>query len=72
MGDFAQNSPIPTLHNFNTKSLTDIEAELELFSGYRPMELILPSLFSELSGDALPKIVQHISEVGYLNHVVIP
>ena len=71
MGDFAQNSPIPTLHNFNTKSLAEIEAELELFSGYRPMELILPSLFSELSGEALPKIVQHISKVNYLNHVVI-
>lgn len=71
MGDFAQNSPIPTLHNFNTKSLAEIEAELELFSGYRPLELILPSLFSELSGEALPKIVQHISKVNYLNHVVI-
>jgi glucosyl-3-phosphoglycerate synthase len=46
MGDFAQNSPIPTLHNFNTKSLEDMEADLKLFSGYRPMELILPSLFS--------------------------
>jgi glucosyl-3-phosphoglycerate synthase len=71
MGDFAQNSPIPTLHNFNTKSLEDMEADLKLFSGYRPMELILPSLFSELSGEALPKIVQEISQVNYLNHVVI-
>lgn len=71
MGDFAQNSPIPTLHNFNTKSLEDMEADLKLFSGYRPMELILPSLFSELSGEALPKIVQEISRVNYLNHIVI-
>ena len=71
MGDFAQNSPIPTLHNFNTKSLEEMEADLKLFSGYRPMELILPSLFSELSGEALPKIVQEISQVNYLNHIVI-
>ena len=49
MGDFAQNSPVPTLHNFNTKSLESMENDLKLFSGYRPMELILPSLFSELS-----------------------
>ena len=71
MGDFAQNSPVPTLHNFNTKSLESMENDLKLFSGYRPMELILPSLFSELSGQALPKIVQEISRVNYLNHVVI-
>ena len=71
MGDFAQNSPVPTLHNFNTKSLESMENDLKLFSGYRPMELILPSLFSELSGHALPKIVQEISKVNYLNHVVV-
>ena len=35
------------------------------------MELVLPSLFSELSGQALPKIVLEISRVNYLNHVVI-
>ena len=45
MGDFAQNSPVPTLHNFNTKSLESMENDLKLFSGYRPMELILLAYF---------------------------
>ena len=35
------------------------------------MELILPSLYSELEGDALPKIVSEISKTNYLNHIII-
>ena len=35
------------------------------------MELILPSLYSELEGDALPKIVNEISKVNYLSHIII-
>ena len=35
------------------------------------MELILPCLYSELEGDALPKIVNEISKTKYLNHIII-
>ena len=35
------------------------------------MELILPCLYSELKGDALPKIVTEISKTNYLNHIII-
>ena len=52
MGDFHQNGVVSTLHDFGTKSIDDMEAELKVFSGYRPMELILPSLYSELEGPA--------------------
>ena len=41
------------------------------FSKFRPITLILPSLFSELMGPALPKIVQEICKVKYVNHIVI-
>ena len=71
MGDFHQNGVVSTLHDFGTKSIDDMEAELKVFSGYRPMELILPSLYSELEGPALRNIVDQISQVDYLNHVVI-
>ncbi len=71
MSDFSQNWPVPTLHNFNTKPLEEMEKELKLFSGYRPMELILPSLFSELEGPALKQIVEQIAQVDYLNHIII-
>ena len=41
------------------------------FAKFRPITLILPSLFSELKGPALPKIIQEISKVRYVNHIVI-
>ena len=71
MGDFAQNGFVTTLHNFGTKSVQQFEEELKTFSGYRPMELILPSLYSELEGQALKHIVEQISQVDYISHVVI-
>ena len=71
MGDFSQNGIISTLHDFGTKSVGDIEKELKAFSKERKMELILPSLYSELEGNALPKIVTEISKTNYLNHVII-
>ena len=57
MGDFSQNGIISTLHDFGTKSTSVIENELLKFSKQRKMELILPCLYSELEGEALPKIV---------------
>ena len=41
------------------------------FAKFRPITLILPSLFSELMGPALPKIIKEISKVKYINHIVI-
>ena len=71
MSDFSQNGIISTLHDFGTKSVGDIERELKKFSKERKMELILPSLYSELEGDALPEIVSEISKTNYLNHIII-
>ncbi len=71
MGDFSQNGIVSTLHDFGTKSTTEIEKDLLSFSKERKMELILPCLFSELEGSALPNIVDHISKTKYLNHVII-
>ncbi|MDC2987882.1 glycosyl transferase [Candidatus Pelagibacter sp.] len=71
MGDFAQNGIISTLHDFGTKSTSVIESELLKFSGQRKMELILPCLYSELEGEALPKIVDEISKTRYLDHIII-
>ena len=71
MGDFSQNGIVSTLHDFGTKSTTEIEKDLLSFSKERKMELILPCLFSELEGSALPNIVDQISKTKYLNHVII-
>ena len=71
MGDFSQNGIVSTLHDFKTKSTDEIEKELLEFSKERKMELILPCLYSELEGEALPKIVNEISKTKYLNHIII-
>ena len=71
MGDFFQNGTIATLHDFDSRTTEELESELKLFSAYRPMEIVLPCLFSELEGDALPHIVEEISHTNYLGHVVV-
>ncbi|QUM76967.1 glycosyl transferase [Moritella sp. 24] len=71
MADFYQNGVITTLHNLNQRPLEAMEAELTEFSKSRPMSLILPSLFSELEGEALPNIINHLQDVPYLNEIVI-
>ena len=71
MSDFSQNGVISTLHDFGTKSTSVIESELLKFSEQRKMELILPCLYSELEGTALPKLVEEISKTKYLDHIII-
>ena len=71
MSDFSQNGIISTLHDFGTKTTSEIEKELLSFSKLRKMELILPCLYSELEGTALPKIVKEISKTKYLDHIIV-
>lgn len=71
MGDFYQNGVITTLHNLADRPLLEIESELVGFAKKRPMALILPSLYSELEGPALPRIVEHLQNVPYLSQIVI-
>ena len=71
MSEFSQNGIISTLHDFGTKSTNEIEKDLLKFSKERKMELILPCLYSELEGNALPNIVEEISKTKYLDHIIV-
>ena len=76
MGSFYQNGIVDNLHDFSYGSSSEnnykkLENELVQFSKDNPMELILPSLFSEINGSALPNIVNEINKTKFLNHVVI-
>jgi glucosyl-3-phosphoglycerate synthase len=71
MADFYQNGIITTLHNLSDRPVEDLENELVQFSRKRPMGLLLPSLYSELEGEALPRIVEHLKSVPYLEQIVI-
>ena len=71
MADFYQNGIITTLHNLQNRATSELEQELTDFAIHRPMGLILPSLYSELHGPALSNIVNELSQVPYLNQIVI-
>ena len=71
MADFHQNGIVTTLHNLSERPIDELEADLTGFSAKRPLGLLLPSLFSELQGVALPHIIEHIKQVPYLSQIVI-
>lgn len=71
MSDFYQNGIVTTLHNLSRRPVDDLETELQTFAKARPMSLVLPSLFSELEGVALPKIIDELSKVSYLEEIII-
>ena len=71
MADFYQNGTVTTLHNLAQRDPKDLAAELLIFSKTRPLGLILPSLFSELEGKALPDIINKLKDVEYLSEIVI-
>ena len=71
MGDFHQQGLVTTLHQLHQRPLQKLEEELVGFSKQQPMALILPSLFSELQGTALPKILDELSQVNYLSQIVV-
>lgn len=71
MTDFYQNGIITTLHNLTERTHEQLEEELLRFSEERPMALILPSLYSELEGEALPGIIEDLQQVNYLSEIVI-
>ena len=76
MGSFYQNGIVANLHDFSYGTSSEanykkLENDLMKFSKNNPMELILPCLFYEISGKALPKIVNEINKTKFLSHIVI-
>ena len=71
MSEFSQNGVVATLHDFSNRDVNELEQDLKKFSKDRKMELILPCLFSEIEGKALPNIINEISKTDYLNHIII-
>lgn len=71
MADFHQTGIITTLHRLGTPNLSRLEAELTRFTERFPVALVLPSLYSELEGKALPGIVEELKNVPYLHEIVV-
>lgn len=72
IADFFQNGEITTLHDLHNRSVQSLETELlHISKTSSPMALVLPCLFSELEGPALGQILDELSEVKYLDQIII-
>lgn len=71
MSDFYQTGIITTLHNLGSPSLERLESELREYSRSRPVALVLPSLYSEFEGPAMPRIIEELAKVKYLREIVL-
>jgi len=71
MSDFYQTGVVATFHQLGQINLNKIEEELSWYAVERPIVLVLPSLYSELQGEALKGIVNHLKGVKYLREIVV-
>ena len=71
MGDFHQSGEITTLHRFGSRDIAKLESEIKKLSRLRPIALVLPTIFSELEGNALPKILDELKEIKYLKQIIV-
>jgi glucosyl-3-phosphoglycerate synthase len=71
MADFYQTGVVATFHRLGKFSLEKIEAQLSWYSQERPIALVLPSLYSELAGEALKGILKELKHVKYVREIVV-
>lgn len=71
MSDFHQNGIITNFHNLKTRSAESLEREVFQLSRSTPVGLILPSLFSEFEGAAFPKIIEVLSDLNYIDEIIV-
>ena len=71
MSDFYQNGVVTVLHRLGQPNTEQLEEELERYAKTTPIALVLPSLYAELERPALKRIVDILSDVRYINEIVI-
>ncbi|MBM3736853.1 MAG: glycosyl transferase [Acidobacteria bacterium] len=71
MADFYQTGMVPTLHRLTPNGVERLEAELERHARTRPIGLVLPALYSEFEKPAMPRIIQELRKVRYLQRIVV-
>jgi len=71
MGDFYQSRIISTFHKLGDQNLADLEAELAALSKRTHCTLVLPALFTEFEGEALPNILEHLKGATYVHEIVL-
>ena len=71
MADFYQHTTIATLQKLRDRPVEEIEDELRLISLKRKMVLLLPALVTEFDTPSMPRIIDELTSVTYLNKIVL-
>ena len=71
MADFFQNGVITTLQNLTYRPVEELEADLRRYCEPQPLVLLLPALYSEFEGPAMPRIVAELAKTRYLHRIVL-
>ena len=71
MSDFHQGGVITTLHRLGPNNLDALERDLEKTAALRPVALVLPCLASEFDTGAIPRIIEELQQVRYLEEIVV-
>ena len=71
MSDIYQSNLIATFHRLGSPRLEDLEAELVRLSRRYRLALVLPALYSEFEGDALPGILDQLPRASYVDDIVM-
>ncbi len=71
MADIYQSNLIATFHRLGEPRLEDLEAELVRLSRRYRLALVLPALYSEFEGDALPGILDQLPRASYVDNIVM-
>ena len=58
MADFSQTGEVATLHRLDSRTLGSLESDLQAFARVQPIALVLPALYSEFEGKAMPHILE--------------
>jgi len=71
VSDIYQSNLIATFHRLGSPRLEDLEAELVRLSRRYRLALVLPALYSEFEGDALPGILDQLPRASYVDDIVM-
>lgn len=71
MSDIYQSNLIATFHRLGDPRLEVLEAELVRLSRRYRLALVLPALYSEFEGDALPSILDQLPRASYVQDIVM-
>jgi glucosyl-3-phosphoglycerate synthase len=71
MGDFHQSGPVTALPRLIDRPIEDLEAQILRLTPKFPVSLVLPMVPSEMDRPALAGILDELSEVRYLDSLVV-